>query len=80
MKLFEKICVGLLLLPAASLWSQVDSSPGQPVAASGTGSGTETSDSQMLTPPPVSGQSYPTCDFAGTFELPSGGSGIHQRI
>src|SRR6266487_2406536 len=60
MKLCEQICVGLLLAAAAvPLWSQVDNPPTQPVAAYGTGSGTETTDSQMMTPPPVSGQSYP---------------------
>ena len=35
MKLFETICVGMLLLPAASLWSQVDNSSTQPVPAYG---------------------------------------------
>ena len=35
MKLFETICVGMLLLPAASLWSQVDSTSTQPVPAYG---------------------------------------------
>jgi len=62
MKLFEQICVGLLLLPAARLWSQVESTPTAPAPATpvpavvGPGS---TSD-QMLTPPPVSGQAFPT--------------------
>jgi hypothetical protein len=59
MKLSEKICVGLLLVAAVPLWSQVDNSPTQPVAAYGTSSGTENTDSPMLTPPTVSGQSYP---------------------
>ena len=60
MKLCEQICVGLLLsaMPVP-LWSQVDNSPIQPVAAYGSGSGTDNSDNRMLTPPPVSGQSYP---------------------
>lgn len=66
MKLFEQICVGLLLLPAALLWAQVDSTPPQslPVHAqpqptlSGL-DGSQESDDRMLTPPPVSGQSYP---------------------
>jgi len=65
---FEKICVGLLLSAvAAPLWSQVDNSPTQtqPVAAYGTGSGTDTTDDRMSTPPPVSGQSYPTSGTAG---------------
>src|ERR1700722_9304065 len=59
MNLLEKICVGLLVLPSAPLWSQVDNSSTQPVAAYGAGSGTESTDSRMMTPPPVSGQSYP---------------------
>ena len=59
MNLFKKICVGLLVLPSASLWSQVDNTSTQPVAAYGTGSGTESGDSRMTPPPPVSGQSYP---------------------
>jgi hypothetical protein len=60
MKLCEQVCVGLLLgAVAAPLWSQVDNPPTQPVAAYGTGSGTENTDGRMLTPPPVSGQSYP---------------------
>jgi hypothetical protein len=65
MKLCGQICVGLLLGAAsAPLWSQVDNPPTQPVAAYGTGSGTDNSDSRMLTPPPVSGQSYPTSGTA----------------
>jgi hypothetical protein len=63
MKLFEHICIGLLLLPAASLWSQVDNSPTQPMPAYGVGSGTDSNEDRMLTPPPVGVQSYPT---AGT--------------
>ena len=60
MKRFEKTCVGLLVVATAvPLWSQVDNPPTQPVAAYGTGSGTENTDSRMMTPPPVSGQTYP---------------------
>ncbi len=60
MKLFQETCVGLLVvLATVPLWSQVENSPTQPVAAYGTGSGTENTDSRMLTPPPVSGQLYP---------------------
>src|ERR1039457_3474200 len=67
MKLFQQICVGLLLLPAASLWSQVDSTSTQPAMANSADNPTNSSDnndSRMLTPPPVSGQSYPT-SFSG---------------
>src|SRR5580700_5509119 len=60
MKLFERIFVGLLALPAATLWSQVDNTPAAPVPAV---VGQSTSD-QMLTPPPVSGQSYPTAPIS----------------
>ena len=59
MKLAENICVGLLLFAAASLSAQVDTSSTQPIPAYGTGAGTESTDDRMLTPPPVSGQSYP---------------------
>ena len=52
MRLFEHICAGLLLLPATFLWSQVDNTTGNV--------GADSNDSRMLTPPPVSGQSYPT--------------------
>jgi hypothetical protein len=57
MRLFKSISVGLVLLAAAPLWSQVDNTPAQtaPVV-----NGAESSDDRMLTPPPVSGQSYPT--------------------
>src|ERR1700730_14129884 len=67
MKLFHKICVGLLLTPAAPLWSQVDRSSTQPAPAYGAdtpASSADISDSRMLTPPPVSGQEYPT-SFSG---------------
>jgi hypothetical protein len=67
MKLFNKICVGLLLLPGASLWSQVDNPSTQPAPAYGTDTpvnNADVGDSRMLTPPPVSGQSYPS-SFSG---------------
>ena len=63
MKLFQTLCVGMILLPASSLWSQVDSTSTQPATANSADSSTansDNSDSRMLTPPPVSGQSYPT--------------------
>jgi hypothetical protein len=63
MKLFQTICAGLLLLPAPSLWSQVDSTSTQAPVANGANN-SDVSDSRMLTPPPVSGQSYPT-SFSG---------------
>jgi hypothetical protein len=67
MKLIETICVGVLLLPAASLWSQVDNSSTQPVPAYGvdTGAGNSNNDDRMLTPPPVGGQSYPASGTSG---------------
>jgi hypothetical protein len=63
MKLFQTICSGLLLLPAACLWSQVDGTSTQtPIGntADSTANNSDNNDSRMLTPPPVSGQSYPT--------------------
>ena len=59
MKLFKEICVGILLLPVTTLWSQVDTTPTAPVPAV-TGPAPASSSDQMMTPPPVSGQSYPT--------------------
>jgi hypothetical protein len=64
MKLLEEICVGLLLLPIAQLWSQVDTTPTVPVPAV-TGAAPASSSDQMMTPPPVSGQAYPTAPTAG---------------
>lgn len=57
MRLFEHICFLMLLLFAAPLWSQVETTAATPpLGALGPGS----SDDPMKTPPPVSGQSYPT--------------------
>lgn len=60
MKLFEPICVGLLLLSAMPLYSQADNPPKQPVPAYGADDSQENNDILMRTPPPVSGKSYPT--------------------
>ncbi len=60
MKLFEQMCIGLLLLTAVQLWSQVDSPPQQPVPAYGMDASPNDNDDRMLIPPPVSGQTYPT--------------------
>lgn len=49
--------MGLLLLPATMLWSQVDTTPAAPVPAV---TGPAANSDQMTTPPPVSGQSYPS--------------------
>ena len=57
MKLSKHICLGLLLFVAAPLWSQVNSTSAQ---ASLEVLGPGSSDDQMKTPPPVSGQPYPT--------------------
>lgn len=56
MNLLKQICVVLLLLPVAHLWGQADNSS--------TTAGANTDD-RMLTPPPVSGQSYPTSPTSG---------------
>lgn len=63
MKLFHKLCVGVFLLPVVSLWSQVDNTPTQPAMANNAdnpANNPDNNDSRMLTPPPVSGQEYPT--------------------
>ena len=53
--------VGLMavLLLAVPVWSQVDART-QPVPAFGLDSSVDRDDDRMLTPPPVSGQTYPT--------------------
>jgi hypothetical protein len=68
MKLFQQICAGLLLLPSTPIWAQVEDSSTQstttnlvqPVANS-----SNVQDTPMLTPPPVSGHSYPTLSTSG---------------
>ncbi|MGA8273800.1 MAG: hypothetical protein WB919_19715 [Candidatus Sulfotelmatobacter sp.] len=62
MRLFEQICMGFLLLPAATLWSQTDNTPTAPVPAV---IGPESNSDRMLTPPPVSGESFPTAFTSG---------------
>ena len=59
MKLLQQICVGLLMLTAAPLWSQVDNAQRQPTPAYGMDDIRNYSEDRMLTPPTVSGQSYP---------------------
>ena len=69
MKLIETISVGLVLLAGAPLWSQDEQRPVPVPAATGPAIGASTNDDasasvsdssgRMLTPPPVSGQSYP---------------------
>lgn len=56
MKIF-KSCLSLLLLPPALLWAQTDKAPADPPPAA---VGPLYSGDAMLTPPPVSGQSFPT--------------------
>ncbi len=51
--------IGLLLL-ASPLWSQADTHAQQPVPAFGLDSSADTNDDRMVTPPPVSGESYPS--------------------
>ena len=50
------------MLPAATLWSQVDNAPTAPVPAV---VGPESNADRMLTPPPVSGESFPTAFTSG---------------
>jgi len=61
MKLLQRVCVGLCLLSPAFVWSQVENPPPAPApAVSGPEiTGPESTSDQMLTPPPVSGQSFP---------------------
>ena len=56
MKLYQHILLALLVLSAMPLRSQVSDTSGSELGVFGPGS----SDDQMKTPPPVSGQSYPT--------------------
>jgi hypothetical protein len=67
MKLFETISVGLILLAAAPLWSQDEQRPVPAPAATGPASDISTNEDadRMQTPPPVSGQSYPTSVTSG---------------
>ena|SRR5271168_699055 len=67
MKLFETICVGLVLLAVAPLWSQDEQRPVPAPAATGPISDVSVNEDadRMQTPPPVSGQSYPTSFTSG---------------
>ena len=67
MKLFETISIGLVWLAAAPLWSQDQQRPVPSPAATGPMSDVSTNEDadRMLTPPPVSGQSYPTSVASG---------------
>jgi hypothetical protein len=56
MNLLKLVCLGLFLPVATPLWSQIDNTPGAVPAAVDA----DSSSTQMLTPPPVSGQSFPT--------------------
>lgn len=49
--MFKKICICVVIAAAAPLWSQVE--------PSATGGGFTLDDTQMMTPPPVSGTAYP---------------------
>jgi hypothetical protein len=50
--MLKQACLTIVLLMAVPLWSQVDSSGAMPI--------NPTNDTPMLTPPPVSGQVYPS--------------------
>ena len=66
LNLFDKICAGLILLTVGPLWGQVDDTPHiQPSPAGilvpdNSDNTNPTSDTRMVTPPPVSGFAYPT--------------------
>jgi hypothetical protein len=57
MKSLATIGIGLILLSATLVWSQVDNNPPQPGQ---TTTAQNDTDVRMQTPPPVSGQTYPT--------------------
>jgi hypothetical protein len=62
MKLFQQICLGLLVLLSARLsaQTQVEDAPTPPrAAATNANNSAEPGEDRMVTPPPVSGQSYP---------------------
>ena len=54
--MLSRICMGLLLSVAIPIWSQVEPSATGPPAT----------ESEMQTPPPVSGQAYPTATGSET--------------
>jgi hypothetical protein len=57
----KNLCAGWVVLIAAPLWSQVETPPAQPAPAYGPAETSSDSGSdRMLTPPPVSGQTYPS--------------------
>lgn len=63
MKTSLQICSGLialLVLGALPAWSQADNPHSQPVTAFGLDESQDSANDRMLTPPPVSGQTYPT--------------------
>jgi hypothetical protein len=60
MKLLPTICLGVLLLPAMPVWSQTDNASQAAASASPADDTPVQNDDRMPTPPPVSGQSYPT--------------------
>jgi hypothetical protein len=57
MKLLQRVCVGLSCCPQRYVWSQVENTPRHLCPPSSVRRSTS---DQMLTPPPVSGQSFPT--------------------
>src|SRR5271165_2594500 len=65
MKTFTQVFARLiaLLLLTAPAWSQADKST-QPLPAFGMDDSADITDDRMLTPPPVSGQTYPTAPAA----------------
>ena len=61
MKRLGRFCAGLVMLAPVSVWAQVYNAQAQPVPAlAGPVFGQDSSDAPMLTPPPVSGEAYPT--------------------
>jgi hypothetical protein len=62
MRVFDSICLGLVLLATSPVWSQEQRLVPAPAATgpiTGISMSSDTDADRMLTPPPVSGQSYP---------------------
>ena len=63
----KQLFLGLILLTVVPVWAQVQGAATRPLLAMGGGAdnsadnnGSDSNDDRMLTPPPVSGQTYPT--------------------
>ena len=80
----KDLCRADSVATRAYLWSQVDTTPAQPADANSADSGSNKPTSntdQMMTPPPVSGQSYPTSLTAEDGQITALAElSFHQRL